>query len=108
LGFRGQKKDAGVRMGRGGQILSSGSGDGRLPELTACSDGQRLRRNDTEDGRWRTEPSGSGDSGASQVRVRNVPLAWEVGGSGVVNSGGSGAVVGWKWWLNGVRATAAV
>jgi hypothetical protein len=42
----------------------------------------------------------------SQVRARNVPVAWEVGGSGVVNSGGSGAVVGWKWWLNGVRATA--
>jgi hypothetical protein len=58
------KKDAGVRMGRGGQVLASRSGDGRLSELTACSDGQRSRRNDTEDGRRHTEPSGSGGSGA--------------------------------------------
>jgi hypothetical protein len=82
IGVPRAKKDAGVRMGRGGQILSSGSGDGRLPELTACFDGQRSRRNDTEDGRWRTEPSGSGDSSA-------------FAGEGAQCAGGVG---GWRQW----------
>jgi hypothetical protein len=62
----------------------------------------------TGNARGGTTPKMDGGTLSQADRAAAVPVAWEVSGSGVVDIGGSGAVVGWKWWLNGVRVTAAV